>query len=214
MTAPWDALLPSLHSLASLPWAMHVGWGVVMAALLNTLLIQSAGVVRHRIVWVVAVIACIPGIWGPVYWLGLAFQTPSVIALLWAGQHLYSHWPVAAWTLKARQSQRSGVNMSFALLGVVLGWLLLLDTLALVPVQLYALGFSPWSAGGALLLGLLPWIFQGISGLRSAGGLVVSAVIVFTLLRLTTGNVWDALLDPWLWVVLHIYLVRTALRVR
>lgn len=214
MTAPWDALAPSLPSLANLPWAMHVGWGVVMAALLNTLLIQSAGVVRHRIVWVVAVIACIPGIWGPVYWLGLAFQTPSVIALLWAGQHLYSHWPVAAWTLKARQSQRSGVNMSFALLGVVLGWLLLLDTLALVPVQLYALGFSPWSAGGALLLGLLPWIFQGISGLRSAGGLVVSAVIVFTLLRLTTGNVWDALLDPWLWVVLHIYLVRTALRVR
>jgi hypothetical protein len=104
--------------------------------------------------------------------------------------------------------------MAFTLLGVVLGWLLLLDTLALVPMQLYAWGFSPWSAGVALLLGLLPWIFQGISGLRSAGGLIVLAVVVFTLLRLPTGNVWDALLDPWLWVVLHVYLLRTALRVR
>jgi hypothetical protein len=193
---------------------MHVGWGVVMAALLNSLLSQSVGVVRHLIVLIVAVIACIPGTWGPVYWLGLAFQTPSVLAVLWAGQHLYSRWPIAAWTLKARQSQRSAVNMAFTLLGVVLGWLLLLDTLALVPMQLYAWGFSPWSAGVALLLGLLPWIFLGISGLRSAGGLVVLSVVVFTLLRLPTGNVWDALLDPWLWVVLHVYLLRTALRVR
>jgi hypothetical protein len=193
---------------------MHVGWGVVMAALLNSLLSQSVGVVRHLIVCVVAVIACIPGTWGPVYWLGLAFQTPSVLAVLWAGQHLYSRWPIAAWTLKARQSQRSAVNMTFALFGVVLGWFLLLDILALVPMQLYAWGFSPWTAGVALLLGLLPWIFQGMSGLRSAGGLIVLAVVVFTLLRLPTGNVWDALLDPWLWVVLHVYLLRTALRVR
>ncbi|TRZ68365.1 MAG: hypothetical protein D4R98_02345 [Comamonadaceae bacterium] len=214
MTAAWDALAPSLPSLANLPWAMHVGWGVVMAALLNSLLPQSVGVLRHLIILFVAVIACIPGIWGPVYWLGLAFQTPSVLAVLWAGQHLYSRWPIAAWTLKARQSQRSAVNMTFALFGVVLGWLLLLDTLALVPMQLYAWGFSPWSAGVALLLGLLPWIFQGMSGLRSAGGLIVLAVVVFTLLRLPTGNVWDALLDPWLWVVLHIYLVRMALRIR
>jgi len=214
MTAAWDALAPSLPSLVHLPWAMHVGWGVVMAALLNSLLSQSVGVRRHLIVWVVAVIACIPGTWGPVYWLGLAFQTPSVLAVLWAGQHLYSRWPIAAWTLKARQSPRSGVNMSFALLGVVLGWLLLLDTLALVPMQLYAWGFSPWSAGAALLFGLLPWVFQGMSGLRSAGGLVVLSVVVFTLLRLPTGNVWDALLDPWLWVVLHIYLVRRWVRNR
>jgi hypothetical protein len=214
MTAAWDALAPSLPSLAHLPWAMHVGWGVVMAALLNRLLSQSVGVVRHLIVLIVAVIACIPGTWGPVYWLGLAFQTPSVLAVLWAGQHLYSRWPIAAWTLKARQSQRSAVNMAFTLLGVVLGWLLLLDTLALVPMQLYAWGFSPWSAGVALLLGLLPWIFLGISGLRSAGGLVVLSVVVFTLLRLPTGNVWDVLLDPWLWLVLHIYLVRMALRIR
>jgi hypothetical protein len=185
-----------------------------MAALLNSLLSQSVGVVRHLIILVVAVIACIPGTWGPVYWLGLAFQTPSVLAVLWAGQHLYSRWPIAAWTLKARQSPRSGVNMAFTLLGVVLGWLLLLDTLALVPMQLYAWGFSPWSAGAALLFGLLPWIFQGMSGLRSAGGLIVLAVVVFTLLRLPTGNVWDALLDPWLWVVLHIYLLRRWVRNR
>jgi hypothetical protein len=149
-----------------------------------------------------------------VYWLGLAFQTPSVLAVLWAGQHLYSQWPIAAWTLKSRQTQRSGVNVVFAVLGVVLGWLLLLDTLALIPIQVYALGFSPWSAGVAVVVGLMPWIFQGMPGLRSAGGLVVLAVLVFALLRLPTGNVWDALLDPWLWLVLHFYLVRLALRAK
>lgn len=206
-----DALVPLLPPLSILPWAMHWAWGIVMAALFNSLLSQSAGVVRHRIVWAVAALACIPGMWGPVYWLGLAFQTPSTLAVLWAGQHLYSRWPIAAWTLKARQSQRNGVNMAFAVLGVVLGWLLLLDTLALIPMQLYAWGFSPWGAGVAVFFGLSPWIFQGIAGLRSAGGLVVLAVAIFTLLRLPTGNVWDALLDPWLWLVLHIYLVRKAL---
>ena len=214
MTAIWAAWAPSLPSLALLPWAMHVGWGVVLAALLNSLLSHSEGVVRQRLVWAAAAIACIPGLWGPVYWLGLAFQTPSVLAVLWAGQHLYSQWPIAAWTLKSRQTQRSGVNAVFAVLGVVLGWLLLLDTLALIPIQVYALGFSPWSAGVAVVVGLMPWIFQGMPGLRSAGGLVVLAVLVFALLRLPTGNVWDALLDPWLWLVLHFYLVRLALRAK
>jgi hypothetical protein len=60
----------------------------------------------------------------------------------------------------------------------------------------------------------MPWIFQGMPGLRSAGGLVVLAVLVFALLRVPTGNVWDALLDPWLWLVLHFYLVRLALRAK
>lgn len=214
MTAIWAAWAPSLPSLALLPWAMHVGWGIVMAALFNHLLSNQEGVARQRVVWAVAVVACIPGLWGPVYWLGLAFQTPSVLAVLWAGQHLYSQWPIAAWTLKSRQTQRSGANVVFAVLGVVLGWLLLLDTLALIPIQVYALGFSPWSAGVAVVVGLMPWIFQGMPGLRSAGGLVVLAVLVFALLRLPTGNVWDALLDPWLWLVLHFYLVRLALRAK
>ena len=212
MTIAWDAWAPGLPSLALLPWAMHLGWGIVMAALINHLLSNQEGVARQRMVWAVAVVACIPGLWGPVYWLGLAFQTPSVLAVVWAGQHLYSRWPIAAWTLKSRPAQRSAVNGVFAVLGVVLGWILLLDTLALLPFQLYAMGFSPWGAVVALLLGLLPWIFQGMPGLRSAGGMVVLAVLVFTLLRLPTGNLWDALLDPWLWVVLHFYLARLWVR--
>ncbi len=214
MTIAWDAWAQNLPSLALVPWAMHLGWGIVLAALVNHLLSNHEGVVRQRLVGAVALVACIPGLWGPVYWLGLAFQTPSVLGVVWAGQHLYRNWPIAAWTLKSRPSKRSALNGVFAVMGVALGWLLLLDTLALLPFQLYALGFSPWVAGAALMVGLLPWIFQGIPGLRSAGGLVVLAVLVFTLLRLPTGNLWDALLDPWLWVVLHFYLARLALRGR
>jgi hypothetical protein len=33
-------------------------------------------------------------------------------------------------------------------------------------------------------------------------------VLLFVLLRLPTGNVWDAVLDPWLWLGLHWVLLR------
>jgi hypothetical protein len=36
---------------------------------------------------------------------------------------------------------------------------------------------------------------------------------VFGIWRLPTGNAWDAVLDPWLWLVLQGYLVRAAWRV-
>jgi len=31
---------------------------------------------------------------------------------------------------------------------------------------------------------------------------------VYVLTRLPTGNVWDALLDPLLWIYLHVWLMR------
>jgi hypothetical protein len=38
--------------------------------------------------------------------------------------------------------------------------------------------------------------------------LVAMAVMAFVVLRLPTGNAWDALLDPWLWVALHVMAFR------
>ena len=37
----------------------------------------------------------------------------------------------------------------------------------------------------------------------SVGILAVCGTALFVTLRLPTGNLWDALLDPLLWVVLH-----------
>jgi hypothetical protein len=93
---------------------------------------------------------------------------------------------------------------------VLLGWALLLDSLALLPVQLYAWGFSPAAVGLVLLAGLVPWaIGAGKRPLgRSREWVVPVAVLVFVVLRLPTGNVWDAVLDPWLWLVLHVFAAR------
>jgi hypothetical protein len=38
--------------------------------------------------------------------------------------------------------------------------------------------------------------------------------LVFVSLRLPTGNLWDALLDPWLWLLLHAILLRRILSKR
>jgi hypothetical protein len=41
---------------------------------------------------------------------------------------------------------------------------------------------------------------------------VCSSLVVLTayaLLRLPTGNVWDAVLDPFVWLALHVQLWRT-----
>ena len=38
--------------------------------------------------------------------------------------------------------------------------------------------------------------------------IVALALLAFALTRGPTGNVWDALLDPWLWLVCHVDVLR------
>jgi hypothetical protein len=106
-------------------------------------------------------------------------------------------------------------TLALVVIGVLAGWALLLDTFALLPVQLYAWGFSPAAVGLVLLLVLLPWVALGsAAGARRCDPwLVPIALLVFGIWRLPTGNAWDAVLDPWLWLVLQGYLVRAAWRV-
>ena len=86
-----------------------------------------------------------------------------------------------------------------AALGIVLGWVLLLDTLAWWPLSVYAWGFSAAAVGAVALVAVLLW---GISG-QAVWALPLGVLVLFVLTRLPTGNVWDALLDPWLWVALQ-----------
>jgi hypothetical protein len=37
-------------------------------------------------------------------------------------------------------------------------------------------------------------------------------LLLFAATRLPTGNVWDAILDPWLWLLLQLVLLRRLLR--
>ena len=91
---------------------------------------------------------------------------------------------------------------------------MLLDTFALLPLQLYALGFSSAAVGTLLVIAMLPWLM--VSEPRPAHNLRLwiapVAVLIFTALRLPGGNVWDAVLDPWLWFALHPYVARALWR--
>jgi hypothetical protein len=136
-------------------------------------------------------------------YLALACQTPSVVGVVWA-----------LWCWADAWQQRHALTTTptpVALLGVVLGWALVVDTLNHWPAffnpQLYALGFE--SAGLWLVLittaAVLLWAQPPRRWVLSA----VAVLAAYVLLRLPTGNVWDALLDPFVWVALHVQLWRT-----
>jgi hypothetical protein len=147
--------------------------------------------------------------YSPAYWLGLAFQSPSLTSALICLMYLGT-W----WLQGRRQSMRQPTEVDSAWLvlagtGVLLGWVLLLDMLAWWPVSLYAWGFGPLAVAlvSALTAGL--WVVRGGCANGVAMPIALACgVSVFVLTRLPSGNLWDALLDPWLWVALHVWVVR------
>lgn len=195
-------------------WAW--GWGLVLAALLVALWARMGrpqALKGHlwgmRLSALAVVLWCLlPGEGSPAYWLGLAFQAPSLSAgalallvLLRAG--LAGRGPVP-WASEALQQAQP-----WALAAVLLGWVLLLDTFAFWPLALYPWGFgvSVWVALLAAAWG--PWAWWGGTLRRHAAGLLWTVVLgVFVVARLPSGNVWDAVLDPWLWVLAHAVLLK------
>ena len=97
--------------------------------------------------------------------------------------------------------------MVYATLAALLGYVLLLDTLALLPWQLYAWGFSAAALTCLLVVSVVPGIFLNPRDRGNGWTLLLpAALVVFVLTRLPTGNVWDGVLDPLLWVAVQIYL--------
>lgn len=196
---------PALPPLGLMQVWLPLGWAVVLAALV---LVVISRLTRHRgVVWglplLVALWTLLPGDWSPAYWLGLAFQAPSVLMVLlcaWWGGRVLRGVPGVA-----RPAKPMAVLLLAAL---VLGWLLLLDTLAQLPVALYALGFDAPAVAVVALLTVLP-LLQAGAAQRVSTWMAPLAVLLFVLLRLPTGNVWDAVLDPWLWLALHVYGLRS-----
>ncbi len=146
----------------------------------------------------------LPGDLSPTYGLGLAFNMPALLSVMLCIGVVQKHvlnrhvdkMPAQRWAL------------IYMALGVVLGYALLLDTLALLPVQLYAWGFSPAALACALLVSVVPCIVLNPLHRGNAWTwLMPTALIVFVATRLPTGNVWDVLLDPLLWLVLQTYLL-------
>lgn len=192
---------PLLPALALQQIWLHLGWAVVLAWLGSTLVrwCRASCTVQAAVAAALAVWACVPGALGASFWLGLAFQAPSLTMV------------VLCAVLGVRRLSRCGCghpSPSTAvtvprLPAVLLGWALLLDSFAVLPWQLYAWGFSPLVPAVVVVVALLPWV----AGSRGATGwptwVVLLVAMAFVVLRLPSGNAWDALLDPWLWLALQ-----------
>ncbi len=185
---------------------LSLGWGLVLAAL-------AVGGLQRRAVpgarwrcWLplALLLGCLlPGPASPAYWLGLAFRAPSGLLALLCAWVVLRHYRPQLPALPVEAGRRSAWVL------VLLGWALLLDTLAVLPFGLYAAGFAPITLGAVLLLSLLPWLGRGAGALSA---LLLSVCVLHVALRLPSGNVWDAVLDPWLWLWLQLDWLRRALR--
>lgn len=212
-----DALLnltPVLPPAIALRWALPLFWCVVAVWLVVDGLGLARRLPKQAGLWLgvlVAAWALVPGDWSLAHGLGLAFQLPSLMAVVSCGA-------VLILGLKARGSgqdsdagrAQGSITPQLVLLwlGTLLGWLLLLDTFAVLPIQLYPLGFGPGALAVFAVCAALMWAWAG----NTLPGLVLMVSLgLYVLLRLPTGNVFDALLDPWLWVWAQINLLGRAL---
>lgn len=204
---------PVLPTLAMAQLWLHVGWGMLLAWLGAGLAARrsSRKGVQLGVAAVLGLAAGFSSAWAPVYWLGLAFQAPSgVTVLLCAGGLIHRF---LGRTHRAVPGMRFPWMLTAA--GIVLGWCLLLDTFALLPWQWYSLGFGALVPAVLVLLMLAPWALRRCAkGVSWQGLCVLASVVLFVALRLPSGNVWDAVLDPWLWLALHVVGVRALLRRR
>lgn len=206
-----DPALPLLPAPGLMQASLCLGWALVLAAVGAMVLGPRLG--RKPVLWLVPLLLAVwpwlPGTLSASYWLALAFQAPSLSAVLLSVLVLHARW---AHPLETKLSARwlgSSLAWTLATLGVVLGWVLLLDTFAVLPVQLYAWGFSPAAAVVVVALALAPWaLLRAAPGNSLIAGVVPLAVALYVLLRLPSGNLWDAVLDPWLWLVLQLVVLR------
>jgi len=200
------------------PWLMQLwlslGWGVVLAAAVAV--VGKAWPVRGRMAAAAFVaLACwVGGPYAPTHWLGMAFQSPSITSVLLCAVFLYGAFSRSTQRGHPLGAAGSCWQLALALLGVVLGWVLLLDTLAVLPIVVYAWGFSPVATAAAFAVLMVPWLcHRGERAMDATLWVAPLAVLSFAALRLPTGNLWDALLDPWLWVALHVYSIRGLIQV-
>lgn len=194
----------------------RLAWALVAAAMLLTILpavfskisamsnlarpLTAAGgmnaIGRARRATVIAVAALVvlmalPGAASPAYWLTLVFQYPSGLLVGFSAVSLYARWHGRS----ARFAMPAGLALPLALAGLVL----YLDAFGVLALGLYGGGF----AGLAPLLACAAACASAFAIVRghdaSSAAAVLIGVLPYSLLRLPSGNLWDALLDPLLW---------------
>ena len=190
--APWllDANL--------MRWSLQCAWALVLGAATSTVSRRLVNPWRWSLTVAVMAWTLWSGTMSPAHLLGLAFQSPSWTSVVLCWMVLLRDWKRQGKTDFSSDAPANQVGLVLAI--VVMGWALLLDTLAVWPVSVYAWGFGFAAFASAALAVLLMWMVNG-TPLVYLAALILA---LYGLTRLPTGNVWDALLDPWLWIILHV----------
>ena len=198
-----NAMQVYLRAAWAAPLLVGALWVLRVVAERKGLVVSMTARVVLSIVLVIWIL--LPGGLSPAYWLGLAFNAPALVSVLLC---IWLDWKHGA-GVPSESGADSRWGRAYAVLGVAMGYVLLLDTLALLPVQLYAWGFSPAALACALVVAVVPCVVLNPWQRGNSWALLMpAALLVFVLTRLPTGNVWDVVLDPLLWVALQIHWVR------
>lgn len=181
----------------------HAAWGMVLAACGVALFVRWPRLAVGSVA--AAWVSCaLPGPVSPAYWLSLALWLPSALLVLLCARAVWVHGPLA--------SDQRALPTGLAAVLAVAGALLYLDSAGWTNLGLYASGFARTGALAAMMLGLFAVVAAWRGAGRGAAFAVLLALMVFALLRLPTGNAWDALLDPMLWLWSLATLAARALR--
>lgn len=185
-------------SLPELEWQIIYGrlaWAVVLAALTTALWPRSWRLSRGTVVVLLVsalVLQALPDEVSFAYWLGLAFQWPSGILVGLCLVKLHSAWE--------GKPENAAIPPGVAAIVALAGSILYLDAIGWTSQGFYYWGFGPI---GAPLLALFIAVACSVAAVRSYARsqalAILLAMAIFAVLRLPTGNVWDALFDPLLW---------------
>ena len=198
-------------SLPELEWQIIYGrlaWALVLAALIIAVLGTWYRLSRRQITMVVAgigLLQALPHEYSPAYWLGLAFQMPSglLTGLCLVGLRL-------AWRGKPVHHV---LIPTLAGCIVFAGAALYLDAIGLLARGYYYWGFGPRGAPVlAIVLAAACSIAVFRNYARPQAFALLAALALFSVLRLPTGNLWDALIDPLLVLWALVALVRALKR--
>jgi hypothetical protein len=187
-----------------LPWLTlqtayaHFAWAIVLATSgVGLLALKRPLSIPWSVGWVVLVftLCALPGSASPSYWLNLAFHLPSPLFVACSTMAVWAH-------AQGRVGYRV-MSHGLAVCLVIAGAVLYADTAGSLYLGLYVRGFGPEAAFAGLLVAAAA-LMAITAGKRLGAPLaIVMSLMFFSLTRLPTGNVWDAVLDPllWLWAI-------------
>ena len=202
----------SLPDLALQIFYGRLAWGIVLLALLAALVPAGWRLGRRTMAFAAGgmfLLMVLPGSLSPAYGLGLALQYPSGLMVGCCLLGLHARW----------RGKAAPVLMPVSLAAplAIAGTALYLDAMGLLAQGYY---YAAFGAVGAPLLALLGVAGCALAIARGQGGgqvrgqvfVLLGALLLFSLLRLPSGNLWDAILDPLLWAWAVVALARHAMR--